>query len=283
MNVPQRPTIVVLGMMTKMAVAGVVWQTIHYLAGLKRLGFDVYYAEDHGMNPSMFTETEDDDGAAKAAAFIARAMERFDLGARWSYHAWHDDGRYYGVGKSELHRLFKNSAAVINLHGGTMPRPEHRAGGPLIYIGTDPVLLEIELHEKRAASEEFLDAHDAFFTFGENLGASDCKLPLPPSRYAFHPTRQPVIVDFWQPFRTGAGERFTTIGNWLQPWRDVTFQGETYHWSKHHEFLKFIDLPQHTEQKFELALSSYEPADREMLERKGWLFRHGLDVSVDLD
>ena len=277
-----RPKIVLLGMMTKMPVAGVVWQTIHYLVGLQRLGFEVYYAEDHGMNPSMFTDTEDDNGSAKAAAYIARMMERFDLGARWSYHAWHNE-RYYGVSKLELERLFGSAAAVVNLHGGTMPRPEYQRGGPFIFVGTDPVALEVELHEKTRSTEEFLDAHDAFFTFGENIGAPDCRLPPPPPRYQFHPTRQPVTLDFWQPYRTGAGERFTTIGNWQQPWRDVTFNGEVYRWSKHYEFLKFIDLPRHTSAELELALSSYEPADREMLEAKGWRVRHALDVSVDID
>ncbi len=43
---PER-TIVVLGMMTKMPVAGVVWQTLQYLVGLRRLGWDVYYVESH--------------------------------------------------------------------------------------------------------------------------------------------------------------------------------------------------------------------------------------------
>ena len=34
------PKIVVLGMMTKIPVAGVVWQTLHYLLGFERLGFE---------------------------------------------------------------------------------------------------------------------------------------------------------------------------------------------------------------------------------------------------
>ena len=46
----------------------------------------------------------------------------------------------------------------------------------------------------------------------------------------------------------------------------MTLDGEVYHWSKHHEFLKFLDLPNKTSQEFELALSSYEAPDREMLE-----------------
>ena len=37
--------IVVLGMLTKMPVAGVAWQTLHYLLGFQRLGYDAYYVE----------------------------------------------------------------------------------------------------------------------------------------------------------------------------------------------------------------------------------------------
>src|SRR5439155_9617198 len=53
--------------------------------------------------------------------------------------------------------------------------------------------------------------------------------------------------------------------------------------SKHHEFLKFLDLPARTGQLFELALSSYTDADRELLESHGWRVRPALDFSDDLD
>ena len=36
-----RQKIVLLGMMTKIPVAGVVWQTLHYLVGLERLGYEI--------------------------------------------------------------------------------------------------------------------------------------------------------------------------------------------------------------------------------------------------
>ena len=39
------------GMMSKMPVAGIVFLTVQYLVGLKRLGFDVYYVEAHGQTP----------------------------------------------------------------------------------------------------------------------------------------------------------------------------------------------------------------------------------------
>ncbi|MBA2243001.1 MAG: hypothetical protein H0W04_08965 [Chthoniobacterales bacterium] len=283
MNVREQPIIVVLGMMTTMPVGGVVWQTAHYLEGLRRLGFDVYYAEDHGMHPSMFTDRGDVNGSEKAAAFLAQTLDRFDFGSRWSYHAWHADDQYYGLGKSAIEEAFQRAAAVINLHGGTAPRPEHQGGGAFIYVETDPVGPEIELHNGMAATERFLDAHTAYFTFGENLGGPDCKVPLPPPRYEFHPTRQPVITEWWREIAPESGERFTTIANWRQPQRQMTLEGEVYHWSKHHEFLKFLDLPERTAQEFELALSSYEPGDREMLEARGWKVRRALDFSRDPD
>ncbi len=265
-----------------MPVGGVIWQTIHYLVGLKRLGFDVYYVEDHGMPPSMFTDAVDLDGSEKAAAFIARTLGRFDLGARWSYHAWHDADRYYGVGQAAIEHAFGGAAAVINLHGGTLPRPEHMLGGALIYLETDPVAPQLELHQSVAATREFLDLHTTHFTFGENLGAPDCKVPTT-TRYQFHPTRQPVVLDFWQEQAIGPGRLFTTVANWRQPERQMTFQGEVYHWSKHHEFLKFLDLPKRTTQEFELALSSYQASDREMLEARGWKVRPALEFSTDAD
>src|SRR5437660_2247651 len=77
MNIPAKPKIVLLGMMTKMPVAGVVWQTLHYLIGFRRLGFDVYYVEEHARTPSMFMETEQSDGSAKAAAFLSDMLTRF--------------------------------------------------------------------------------------------------------------------------------------------------------------------------------------------------------------
>jgi GT2 family glycosyltransferase len=63
----------------------------------------------------------------------------------------------------------------------------------------------------------------------------------------------------------------------------VKFDGDTYTWSKHHEFLKFLDLPTRSGTSFELALSSFEDADRELLESKGWAVRPGLEVSRNID
>ena len=282
MNIARPPRIVVLGMMSRMPVAGVVWQTVHYLEGFRRLGADVFYVEAHGCTPRCFMTTPEDDGFAKAAAFIDGIMRRFDFGDRWCYHPLYGDGRHFGMSDTKLRELYASADLIINLHGGTEPLPEHSSGGRLIYVETDPVELQIELHENRPQTIQFLEPHGAFFSFGENFGSADCKLPQSP-RFAFKSTRQPVIMDFWKDAARGDAKLFTTIGNWKQVHRQVHYQGETYYWSKHFEFLKFIDLPAHTAQRFELALSSYDAEDEAFLAAKGWGVRPGLSISENID
>ena len=282
MNLTRRPKIVLLGMMSKMPVAGVVWQTMHYIIGFQRLGCEVIYVEAHGCTPRCFIMNPDDDGFAKAAAYIDDVMRRFDLGDQWCYHPLYGDDRYFGMSEAQLRAHYASADLIINLHGGTEPLPEHSQNGRLIYLETDPVELQIELHEKRPRTIEFLQPHAAFFSFGENFGHTDCKLPVS-GQFDFKPTRQPVVVDFWEGRAVGGAERFTTIGNWRQVHRQVHFAGETYYWSKHFEFLKFVDLPALTPQRFELALSSYEAEDVRFLEGKNWAVRDGLALSQDPD
>lgn len=276
----RRPKLVLLGMMTKMPVAGVVWQTVHYLLGFQRLGYDVYYVEAHARAPSMLMRRPNDDGSVLAAAFVADVLDRFDLADRWAYQALHDDGACFGLSERRVLELFDSAELVVNLHGGTEPRPEHARTGRLVYLGTDPVQLEIELAQGRSETIEFLEPHTAFFTFAENYGEPDCGLPVS-DRFDLRPTRQPVVLDLWRDRGEPQRDAFTTIANWRQRWRDIRLEGELYRWSKDHEFLKLVDLPLRTSQTFELALSNCEPRDRAVLERHGWRVRDSLDVSSD--
>ncbi len=282
MEIASRPKVVVLGMMSKMPVAGIVFITIQYLLGLKRLGFDPYYVEAHARTPSSFITDPESDGSSLAAAFIADVMHRFDLGDQWAFQALHDDRRCFGMSEEALATLYRSAALILNLHGGTTPLPEHYETGRLVYVGTDPVEVEIQIANGVEQTIEYLAPHCAFFTWGENYGRDDCLMPVS-ERFEFVPTRQPVVLDLWTPFRDGAADTFTTIGNWRQPWREIVYRGEVYHWSKHHEFMKFIDLPIRTGKRFELALSSYEDEDRRLLEDNGWLVRDSLSFSTDVD
>src|SRR4051794_34538359 len=114
MDILHRKKIVLLGMMTKMPVAGVVWQTVHYLEGLRRLGYDVYYIEDNGHHPSsMLTSHPNDDRARKAADFISGMMRRFGFGDdHWAFHALYLDGQVYGLSDSQLRELYREAALI---------------------------------------------------------------------------------------------------------------------------------------------------------------------------
>jgi hypothetical protein len=280
-NVVGKKKVVLLGMLTRIPVAGAVWGTVQYLIGLERLGYEVYYVEAHARTPSMLMKNHDDDSSALAAAYLDRIMRRFDFGDRWAFHALHDDGRCYGMSETQLRDLYRDAAVIINYHGSHVPRPEHYATGRLAYLETDPVELEIELYHNDRQAIEFLEPHCAFFTWGLNYGNPDCRVPLP-ERFPFRPTRPPVVMDLWEPFAAGPAETFTTIGNWKQRGQ-VTYQGEVYTWSKHHEFLKCLNVPRRTSQAFELGLGSYEEADKLLLEEHGWRVRHALDFSKDED
>ncbi|MEA2272396.1 MAG: hypothetical protein QOI98_1104, partial [Solirubrobacteraceae bacterium] len=278
---PTGKRIVVLGMMAKLPVPGVVWQTLHYLQGLQRLGFEPFYVEANARTPSMLMERDTDDGSGRAAALIARVMEQYGMPGRWAYHALHEyDGRCYGLSERELRALYRDAALIINLHGGTEPRPEF--GDRLVYLETDPVQLQIELHDEVATTEEFLRAHSAFFTFAENLGRPGCTLPVC-ERFDFLPTRQPVVLDHWSGEHHDSEHLFTTVGNWQQGWRTVNYGGEAYGWSKDQQWLKFLDVPARTGESFELALSGYRPHHREQLEAKGWRVRPALDFGTETE
>lgn len=272
--------VVVLGMMARHPVAGVIWQTVHYLVGLERLGYDVYYVE-LGMYPSSLI-ANGESRAPQAAAFIDGLMERFDLDDRWAFHNWQLGERSYGLTERQLLQLYDEAAAIINLHGATWPLPDCLRPDRLVFLETDPVILQIELYQKKQEAIDYLSAHRAHFTFGENYGAPDCKLPVS-DRFHFYPTHQPVVIDFWNDASVHPGTAFTTIGNWKQRWRDVRFKGERYRWSKHIEFLKVIDLPQRVQQDFELAMSGWDESDRERLQQHGWRLRNALDFSLDTD
>jgi len=276
MIVPRRDKIVLLGMIGRMPVAGAVWQAVHYLVGLERLGYEAYYVEAHGCMSWAFPEDE-----LGAAQFIHRVMQRFDLGHRWAFHARTGSGSYYGMSEQQVNRLYQSAAAIFNLHGGTVPSPQQSATGRLVYLDTDPVNVQIELHHSQPFTINFLEQHCAFFTFAENYGRDDCGLPIS-QHFRFKPTRQPVVLDFWH--GSGKqGERFTTVGNWQQLRRVVEYNGEEYSWSKHLEFLKFLELPGRTTQEFELALSSCDEEAKELLRKNGWMVRDAFSFSRDLD
>ncbi|MEP6910008.1 MAG: glycosyltransferase family 2 protein [Actinomycetota bacterium] len=276
--------IVLFGMMTNKPVAGIAHLTMPYLVGLERLGYQAYYVEAHGSWPTNFQHPNDanGDGSREAAAYLDRVTRWFGFGGRWAFHARHSDGECYGMTSGELRRLYAGADLFLNLHGGTWPPDDLTGDDRLVLIDSDPVGLQVLASNGDAEALEFLSMHTALFSWGENLGQPDCGVPIPPG-FRFRPTREPVLLDLWGSGKAPPGSAFTTIGNWRQHEQDHEFGGEVYHWSKHYEFLKFLDLPSRTEQQFELSLASCDEDAQQLLEENGWRVRPAAELSTDLD
>jgi hypothetical protein len=111
---------------------------------------------------------------------------------------------------------------------------------------------------------------------------------VPVGRFSYRTTRQPVITDWWDGcWSNGSGPPpprapYTTVSNWKQSGKDIEWRGEVYAWSKHHEFLKFIDVPRRSGERFELALACGDIEAIRLLESHGWRVRDALELSRDI-
>jgi hypothetical protein len=263
--------IVVLGIMGRTPFAGVAWQVLHYLEGLRRLGSDVHYVEDTGEWAYDAEQETFTDDHGYPVRYIRRLMDWAGLADRWAYRAGGAGGTVFGLSEAQLGDVFAGADALINLTGATVLRDEHLRVPTRIYLETDPVLPQVEIAQGRTFTIDFLGAHTHHFTFGENLGTSDCSIPT--ERFAYRHTRQPVVLDWWPATRQSAGARalrFTTVASWHQTGKDVEWNGQVYAWSKHHQFAKFITLPQRTRVTLELALARADAAALADLGAHGW-------------
>ncbi|HEX6508828.1 MAG TPA: hypothetical protein VF221_14465 [Chloroflexota bacterium] len=272
------PRVVLMGSMGSQPFAGMAWQVLHYLEGLRRLGYHVHYVEDTGGWPYDAEQNTLTDDCGYTVRYIAQLMEWCDLPDRWAYQLGSET---FGLSDQQLAGVFDDADALINLTGSTVLREEHLRVPVRIYLETDPVMPQIEVAQGRQFTIDLLGAHTHHFTYGENLGGRDCQVPL--DCFAYLPTRQPVVLDWWTaedgPARDG---RFTTIASWRQDGKDIEWNGETYYWSKHLEFLKILDLPRRTERALELALACGDPDATQLLHAHGWRTVDASIVSKDI-
>jgi hypothetical protein len=277
----RKPLVVVLGFLGRMPVAGVAWQVLHYLEGFRRLNCDVFYIEDTGDWPYDPMQNAVTGDCRYSVAYLARLLGEHGLGERWGYRAAPEGGCLHGLAESRLAEVLRRADVLVNVSGGTVLREEHMVVPVRVYLETDPVLPQIEVAQWRSFTIRLLEAHTHHFSFGENLGAPDCGVPL--GRFHYLPTRQPVVLDWWRDSGAPAGGgRFTTVANWRQLGKDVEWQGERYAWSKHQEFLKFLDLPRRSGQEFELALSCDDPGALDLLRSNGWRVVEALGLSREV-
>jgi hypothetical protein len=272
--------VIVFGILFWYPLAGVTYQFLHYLIALRRLGYDPYYVEDSGRwvyDPRLNDLSPDAAGNIEA---VVPVLAAHGFGERWAFRGNYPGGRCYGMEQEQILRLYREADAFLNVTGAQEIREEHMACPRRIYLESDPFASQVKVANGDPSMIATLSAHDTHFTFGENLGAADCEVPV--DRFRWQPTRQPVSLDLWTNTNGRPGTAFNTITTWHNKGKNVTFRGDTYYWTKDREFEKFLDLPRRRAVPFELAAGVDADVRGRLLDH-GWRQTDSVAVSRDID
>jgi hypothetical protein len=246
-----RERLILLHIVGQYPMAGIAWQALHYLLGFRALGWDVWYVEDSGASPydpDAGTVTGRCDYAVR---YLGDVLGRFGFQDRWAYVDMLGN-QTHGPARGQLAELYRTATAIVNLCGATAPRAEHKQGAKLLYVETDPVYEQMNVANGDALSRGFLESHDVLFTYGESIGTPGC--PVPTAGFTWHATRPPVVMDCWAGDADPGARAFTTVASFANAGKDITYDAVTYRWSKHENFLRFLDLPRRTPRPFVMAM-----------------------------
>jgi hypothetical protein len=281
----KRKKIIVLGFMGGMPIAGVIWQHIHYIVGLQRLGHEVYYVEDtlnYPYDPVAFNISDD---YSYATETLGRLAKEHGFEGRWAYCArFKETTESAGMPLNKLRDLYKEADCALNICGSHDMNDDLRTIRHLIYVESDPGVEQIKIDQSESATIDYLKEHHHLFTFGENIGTP--AFAVPTHGFNWLPTRQPVVTDLW----CAAAEApafdpvamFTTICNWSTSGKkDIVWRGSNYLWSKSLEFLRFVEAPKLSGEPFEMATDIKKEDERELFEKNDWKLVLPHDLSVD--
>jgi hypothetical protein len=244
------------GIIARYPFGGVTWCSLMYLLGLRALGHEVFYVEDTGecvYDPVQNTRATD---PSYGTSYIHNALAPFGLGDRWAFVNY--DGSYHGRGAEDVKRYAAGADLFINLSGGSwFWRDEYAHIPRKIFIDSDPAFTQLAIAKAEPWYVQFFQRFDRLFTFGANIGTRESSIPV--GDFTWIPTWQPITLDDWH---TSASprDRFTTVMTWqIESFADVGG-------NKDQEFVKVIDLPARTPQKFELAINGPQA----LLRERGW-------------
>ncbi|MGH7265963.1 MAG: glycosyltransferase family 1 protein [Candidatus Rokuibacteriota bacterium] len=282
-----RLRIAVTGLAATYPFGGVFWDYLQYPLGFRRLGHDVLYVEDTGKwcyDPLAATFVED---GATNAGILAREVAALDAGLadRWFFRD--GAGRTYGRSWASVVEFCRSADLFVHVSASCWMREEYFAAARVAFIDTDPLYTQASVPAYQAgtidddarARVDMLRAHDVHFTFGENVGAADCRVPT--GLFTWLPTRQPIVLDCFQRAAVPVDARrrtLTTVASWEPAETGPVVEGVRYG-SKGVEFERFVDLPSRCAMPIELALGGRAPLER--LRGHGWRLVDGYGVSRD--
>ena len=259
--------IIVTGLVGQYAFGGVAWDYLQYVAGFRQLGHEVFYLEDTETWPYDPVHRTISADCSYNVRYLETVMTRLGLGNQWIYRNA-ADGTYHGVNESVAKQFCARADLFVNVSGCGWLRPEYLAIPKKIFIDSDPMFTQIGLAQGVSEVIQRIGAHDFHFTFAEHINAPDCRVPQGGLHWI--PTRQPIVLDWFPVSTTPPRDVLTTVMNWVS-YKPSEYAGETWG-QKDSEFIKFLDLPSHTPQKFEIAMGRGQGQQRptELIRQHGW-------------
>jgi hypothetical protein len=263
-------------------VGGVAWDYGQYALGLERLGFEVYYLEDTGLDAYDPAKREYGRGNGYGVDFLERSLTALSpaLGARWHLRA--AGGTAHGMTREDFADVLAEADVLLNVSGSALVRDDYLHCRNKVLIDTDPGWNHFRNYPRWDAQPDWLGthgyrAHDHFFTYAERIGAGDCVLPT--LGLAWQPTRPPVVLDLWRPEPPGA--RWTTVMTWRNFPESIEYRGRRYG-AKELEFGGIESLPGRTSARLEVAVGGGAPPV-ERWRALGWSVIDSHSVSVTMD
>lgn len=278
---PPKGKIVVTGMCFYLPLSGVIYQIVHYLIALRSLGYDAYYIEDSSR--WVFQSDLDDvmADASENVRLVAAVLETHGFAGRWAFRGDYPGGRCFGMDASAIDQVYRDADALLNVTGQEL-REAQMVCRRRIYVESDPFATQVRVAQGDVRERARLSVHDTHFSFGENLGAPDCSVPV--DGFKWLPTRQPVVTNIWDApadrFVVKDRTRYTTITSWVNHVPGIVFEGDTYHWQKHLEFEKFMELPRRRAVPFELAATVWHDVPA-IFCHHGWDYLPADSISFD--
>src|SRR5436309_940800 len=152
--------IIVFGILFWFPLAGVTYQFLHYLIGLRRLGYDPYYIEDSGRwiyDPRINEFSPDVTGNLE---LVVPVLQAHGLADRWAFRGNYPDGKCYGMTEAQILQLYREADAFLNVTGAQELREEHLRIPRRVYVETDPVASQVKVATGDKETIAALAAHD---------------------------------------------------------------------------------------------------------------------------
>jgi hypothetical protein len=273
---------IVTGMLATYPVGGVAWDYGQYALGLERLGFEVYYLEDTGLQSYDPVKREYGPAYGYGIGFLQQSLAALSpsLGARW--HVRTPEGAIHGLQPGDFRDVIAEADVLLNVSGSALMRDAYLDCRNKVLIDTDPGLSQFRTFPRWDEHPGWLGthgyrAHDHFFTYAELIGTAQCGLPA--FGLSWQPTRPPVVLDLWRP--RPPGERWTTVMTWRAFPQPLEYQGRRYG-GKELEFEMVEALPRRTAAALEVAVGG-NAAPIEHWRSLGWSVIDPQSVSATMD